>query len=918
MTTDTSERGLERLICTALTGAACDPVAASANLVHERPAVYGAGWICGAPEDYDREYCVDLAQLSAFLRETQPDVVDALDLGQDGPTRRKFLARLQGEITKRGTIDVLRHGLKHGPHHLDLFYGTPSPGNLKAAEQNKANRFSVTRQLRYSRDETQRALDVCLFINGMPVATFELKNSLTKQTVADAVEQYQRDRDPREKLFEFGRCVVHFAVDDHEVRFCTHLKGKGSWFLPFNLGWNDGAGNPPNPNGLKTDYLWKRILTRAGLTDILENYAQVVETKDEKTGNKKAVQIWPRFHQLDVVRRLLADAQANGAGRRYLIQHSAGSGKSNSIAWLAHQLIGLKRNDAAVFDSIIVVTDRKILDQQIRDTIKQFAQVGATVGHAEHSGDLRKFIAEGKKIIISTVQKFPFILDEIGSDHRGRRFAIIIDEAHSSQGGKTSAAVAMALSTAGAEEDDETLEDQINRLMEAKKLLPNASYFAFTATPKNKTLEIFGEPESQADGTAKHRAFHSYTMKQAIQEGFILDVLEHYTPVESYYKLVKKVGGDPEFDTKRAKKKLRRYVESHEHAIRLKAEIMVDHFHEQVLALNKIGGEARAMVVTTGIERAIQYFHAIHDYLTERKSRYQAIVAFSGEHEYGGAKVTEASLNGFPSSQIADKIREDPYRFLICADKFQTGYDEPLLHTMYVDKLLSGIKAVQTLSRLNRAHPKKHDVFVLDFMNDSDTIQQAFADYYRTTVLAEETDPNKLHDLKAALDGYQVYGIAQIDEFVALYLGGADRDRLDPILDACVAVYKEQLDEDGQVDFKGKAKAFLRAYGFLSSILPYTNAEWEKLSIFLSFLVSKLPAPVEGDLSKGILEAIDMDSYRVEKKAAAKIQLPDSDAEIEPVPTTGGGHKPEPELDRLSNILKVFNDQFGNIPWTDC
>ena len=917
MTTDTSERGLERLICTALTGAACDPARPRRTPFASGPRPTVPAGSAARRNDYDREYCVDLAQLSAFLRETQPDVVDALDLGQDGPTRRKFLARLQGEITKRGTIDVLRHGLKHGPHHLDLFYGTPSPGNLKAAEQNKANRFSVTRQLRYSRDETQRALDVCLFINGMPVATFELKNSLTKQTVADAVEQYQRDRDPREKLFEFGRCVVHFAVDDHEVRFCTHLKGKGSWFLPFNLGWNDGAGNPPNPNGLKTDYLWKRILTRAGLTDILENYAQIVETKDEKTGNKKAVQIWPRFHQLDVVRKLLADAQANGAGRRYLIQHSAGSGKSNSIAWLAHQLIGLKKDDAAAFDSIIVVTDRKILDQQIRDTIKQFAQVGATVGHAEHSGDLRKFIAEGKKIIISTVQKFPFILDEIGSEHRGRRFAIIIDEAHSSQGGKTSAAVAMALSTAGAEEDDETLEDQINRLMEAKKLLPNASYFAFTATPKNKTLEIFGEPVPQADGTVKHRPFHSYTMKQAIQEGFILDVLEHYTPVESYYRLVKKVEGDPEFDTKRAKKKLRRYVESHDHAIRLKAEIMVDHFHEQVLALNKIGGEARAMVVTTGIERAIQYFHAIRDYLTERKSRYRAIVAFSGEHDYGGAKVTEASLNGFPSSQIADKIQEDPYRFLICADKFQTGYDEPLLHTMYVDKILSGIKAVQTLSRLNRAHPKKHDVFVLDFMNDSDTIQEAFADYYRTTVLAEETDPNKLHDLKAALDGYQVYGITQIDEFVALYLGGADRDRLDPILDACVAVYKEQLDEDGQVDFKGKAKAFLRAYGFLSSILPYTNAEWEKLSIFLSFLVSKLPAPVEGDLSKGILEAIDMDSYRVEKKAAAKIQLPDAEAEIEPVPTTGGGHKPEPELDRLSNILKVFNDQFGNIPWTD-
>jgi type I restriction enzyme R subunit len=913
MTTDTSERGLERLICTALAGHPCEPN----GKVGERPATYSAGWIGGLPEHYDRESCVDLVQLSRFLSDTQPHVLDALDLDHDSPTRRKFLARLQGEVTKRGTIDVLRHGIKHGAHDIALFYGTPSPGNAKAAERYAANRFSVTRQLRYSRDETQRSLDLGLFINGLPVATFELKNSLTKQTVADAVEQYQRDRDPREKLFEFGRCVVHFAVDDHEVRFCTHLKGKGSWFLPFNLGWNDGAGNPPNPNGLKTDYLWKKILTRDGLTNILENYAQVVETRDEKTGRKKAVQIWPRFHQLDVVRKLLAHASAQGAGQRYLIQHSAGSGKSNSIAWLAHQLIGVTNNDAAVFDSIIVVTDRKILDQQIRDTIKQFAQVGSTVGHAEHSGDLRKFIAEGKKIIISTVQKFPFILDEIGSDHRGRRFAIVIDEAHSSQGGKTSSALAQALSTAGEEGDEETVEDEINRLMEAKKLLPNASYFAFTATPKNKTLEIFGRPEPQADGKVKHLPFHSYTMKQAIEEGFILDVLKYYTPVDSYYKLVKKIDEDPEFDTKRAKKKLRRYVESHDHAIRLKAEIMVDHFHEQVLALNKIGGEARAMVVTSGIERAIQYFHAVSDYLGERKSRYKAIVAFSGEHEYGGKNVTEASLNGFPSSQIADRIQQDPYRFLICADKFQTGYDEPLLHTMYVDKQLSSIKAVQTLSRLNRAHPKKHDVFVLDFMNDADTIKESFADYYRTTILSEETDPNKLHDLKAALDGAQIYADAQIDELVRLYLNGADRDKLDPILDACVAAYREQLDEDGQVDFKGKAKAFTRVYGFLSSMLPYSNAAWEKLSIFLSFLVPKLPAPVDEDLSKGILEAIDMDSYRVEKKAAIRILLPDANAEIEPLPATGGGFRPEPELERLSSILKTFNDQFGNIHWAD-
>lgn len=916
MTTDTTEKGLESLICTALTGAPCGTQQSFGTVADTAASYGGAGYISGLPGDYDREYCVDLAHLSLFLKTTQPEIAEALEIDRDTPARRKFLARLRSEISRRGTIDVLRNGLKHGPHSIDLFYGAPSPGNVRAVELYAANRFSVTRQLRYSRDETQRALDLCLFINGLPVATFELKNTLTKQTVEDAVQQYKRDRDPREKLFEFGRCIAHFAVDEHEVRFCTHLKGKASWFLPFNKGYNDGAGNPPNPNGLKTDYLWKNILTRDGLTDILENYAQIVEKKDEKTGKKKREQIFPRYHQLDVVRKLLAHAGLSGAGHRYLIQHSTGSGKSNSMAWLAHQLIGLKKDGNEVFDSIIVVTDRRILDRQIRDTIKQFAQVSSTIGHAEHSGDLRRFIEANKKIIITTVQKFPFILKDIGGEHRGRRFAIIIDEAHSSQGGKASTAVSMALSKAGAAEEDETPEDAVNRIMESRRLLPNASYFAFTATPKNKTLELFGEPFEEG-GQIMHRPFHSYTMKQAIQEGFILDVLKSYTPVNSYYRLIKTVEGDPEFDTKRAKKKLRRYVESHDHAIRLKAEIMVDHFHEQVIGLGKIGGEARAMVVTNGIERAIQYFHAISDYLTERKSPYRAIVAFSGEYEYGGIKVTEASLNGFPSNRIADKIREHPYRFLICADKFQTGYDEPLLHTMYVDKMLSGIKAVQTLSRLNRAHPLKHDTFVLDFMNDTDTIREAFSDYYRTTILSEETDPNKLHDLKAELDGYQVYTPDQIETLFELYLGDADRDRLDPILDACVDVYTETLDEDGQVDFKSKAKAFTRTYSFLASILPYTNAAWETLSIFLNFLIPRLPAPREEDLSKGILETIDMDSYRVEKKAAMAIQLPDADSIIDPVPTIAGGRKIEPELDRLSNIIKTFNDQFGNIPWSD-
>jgi type I restriction enzyme R subunit len=927
MPTDTSEKGLESLIMRHMTGTDGLPAGFVDRVAETAPSSTGHGWFAGRPAVYDREYAVDVEHLFAFLSETQPDEYAKLGIGnprdETGMAKRKFLARLQGEIARRGVIDVLRHGIKHGPLSFDLFYGTSSPENPKAIERHAANHFSITRQLHYSREATKRSLDLCAFINGLPVATFELKNSLTKQTVDDAIEQYKRDRDPRETLFQFGRCMVHFAVDDHEVAMCTALQGskgmaKASWFLPFNQGWNDGAGNPPNADGIKTDYLWKRILTPQGLTDIIENYAQIVEEENPKTGKKKKLQIFPRYHQLDVVRRILADALENGAGKRYLIQHSAGSGKSNSIAWLAHQLISLRKDGADVFDSIIIITDRRILDKQIRETIKGFAQVGSIIGAVKEGGGSSKteqlsgFLKQGKKIIISTVQTFPHVLDKIGEEHRGKKFAIIIDEAHSSQGGRTAAAMSMVLSESDIETTEDWINDEIERRIKSRKLVPNASYFAFTATPKNKTLEIFGIPY-QAGDEVKHRPFHGYTMKQAIQEGFILDVLKHYTPVASYYRLAKTVAGDPEYDVKKARKKLRVYVESHSKAIRDKAEIMVDHFMEQVIGQNKIGGQARAMVVTGSIQRAIQYFMAFRDYLAEIKSPYKAIVAFSGEPEYRGEKVSESKLNGFPSNDIADKIQEEPYRFLICADKFQTGYDEPLLHTMYVDKALSSIKAVQTLSRLNRAHPKKHDVFVLDFQNDTETIEESFADYYRTTILSKETDPNKLHTLKAELDQYQVYAAEQIEALVTLYLSGDDRDQLDPILDACVAVYVGELDEDGQVDFKGKAKAFARTYDFLATILPYGVQEWEKLSIFLNFLIAKLPAPIEEDLAKGILDAIDMDSYRAEKQATLAIALPDTDAEIEPVPMSGGGRKPEPEMDTLSNIVKAFNDQFGGL-----
>ena len=900
MSTDISEAGLEATIVAQMTAS-------------------DVGWIEGDPADYDREFAVDLAQLAAFLEGTQPEIAEATEIRGDGTTRRRFLARLQGEITSRGIVDVLRNGVKHGPLNVDLFYGAPSAGNPAAIERYAANRFIVTRQLRYSSDATRLALDLALFVNGLPIATFELKNNLTKQTVEDAVEQYKRDRSPKELIFRSGRTLAHFAVDDAEVRFCTRLDGAKSWFLPFNRGYKGGAGNPPNPDGLKTDYLWRQTLSRDSLTEIIEHYAALLTTKDPRTGRKSSTQIFPRYHQLDVVRKLLADVGERGAGHRYLVQHSAGSGKSNSIAWLAHGLIELERDGAPVFDSIIVVTDRRILDRQIDATIKQFSQVGATVGHARRSGDLRQFIESGKKIIVSTVQKFPYILEDIGTVHADGSFAIVIDEAHSSQGVKTTRAMSRALSgqsNDGESSEEETYEDRINHLIEAQKMLPNASYFAFTATPKNKTLELFGEPFNEG-GDTKHRPFHIYTMKQAIEERFIVDVLAHYTTVTSYYRLVTTVDNDPLFDTRRASSKLRAFVEGNDHAIGLKAKIIVDHLHDEVLGTRKIGGQARAMVVTGSIERALAYFHAIKAYLRERRSSVEAIVAFSGEHEYGGRSVTEASLNGFPSNSIVEKIREDPYRLLVCADKFQTGYDEPLLHTMYVDKVLSGVQAVQTLSRLNRAHPGKYDAFVLDFANDAETIEAAFSDYYRTTILSEETDPNRLHDLRARLYMAEVFGDSEVRELVRLFLDSAPRDQLDFILDTCVATYNEQLNEDEQVEFKGDAKAFVRSYGFLSSILPYANPEWEELSIFLNLLIPKLPAPKEEDLSRGILETVDMESYRAEKRETIAIALEDEDAEVGPVPADGGGGRPEPELDRLSSIVKTFNDMFGDIDWDD-
>ena len=874
------------------------------------------GYQQGTNEDYNKEYAIDETRLFRFLNDTQPKEMAKLGVNQSDQKKRQFLNRLSGEITRRGIIDVLRNGIKAYPADLILFYFTPTENNEQAKRLFDKNIFSVTRQLRYAIDASKLALDLCLFINGLPVITIELKNHFTGQTTADAVEQYKKDRNPRELLFSFKRCIVHFAVDDQTVQFCTKLCGKASWFLPFNKGYHDGAGNPPNPEGIMTDYLWKDILTKTKLSRIIENYVQVVVEENPETRKKSVKQIWPRYHQLDCVEKLLADVRQYGVGKRYLIQHSAGSGKSNSIAWLAHQLIGLERDGRPMIDSVIVVTDRRILDKQIRDTIKQFMQVKNTVVWAQHSGDLKKAIQDGKRIIVTTVEKFPYISQEIGQEHINHTFAIIIDEAHSGQSGRNAANMNLALSGLASDSELDN-EDKINAMVEGRKLVKTASYFAFTATPKNKTEEVFGTPYEE-DGQIKHRPFHVYTMKQAIQEGFILDVLKNYVTIDSWYKIAKKVEDDPMFDKKRAQKKLRSFVEGNPDVIAKKAAMMVDHFHEQIIARKKLGGQSRAMVVTASIPRCIETYYAITQCLADRHSPYKAIIAFSGECSYHGQEppLTSAAMNGFPDAKIPQEFKKDPYRLLVVADMFQTGFDEPLLQTMYVDKPLSDIAAVQTLSRLNRAAPGKDEVYVLDFANKAETIEKAFSRFYRTTILSGETDPNKLYDLISLMEGYQVYDHSDVEKVVDLFLSGGERDRLDPLLDSCVVLYG-QLETEDQIQFKSAAKAFVRTYGFLGSILPYGNAAWEKLSIFLNLLIPKLPSPQTDDLSEGILSAVDLDSYRNEAREAVAIKLEDEDAEIDPVPTGKVGHIVEPEMDPLSQIISEFNDMFGNIQWND-
>ena len=870
------------------------------------------------PHAFNRDFAMVDSWVEKFITSTQPQKVEHSMCFKSPSERLKFFTRLSTEISKRGVTDVLRKGYKFNGQTFDLYYPLPSELNPSAKIAYEKNIFGVIRQVMYSKLNTNE-IDFVVFINGLPLATFELKNDYTNQTYENAIAQYRTDRDPKELLLQKKRCAVHFAVDDCQVWMCTELAGKDSWFLPFNKGVNGGAGNPVVPGDTMTSYLWKEVFTKPVLSNIIENYAQVIVTEDPKTHKEKERVIWPRYHQLDAVRSLLQMTKESQIGRRFLIQHSAGSGKSNSITWLAYQLVTLLQpNQQPFFDSIIVVTDRINLDKQIRDNINAFKRLSNLVGWADRSDSLREMLQGGKKIIISTIFKFSFILDEIGGSLKDKRFAIIIDEAHSSQSGSLSADLATTISGNANELNEdgepEDTEDKIHRIIKGHKMAKNADYYAFTATPKNKTLEMFGEQSNGPDGQPSFAPFHEYTMKQAIEEGFILDVLKYYTPYSSYYQVMKTAEDDPEYDKKRAAGKIRAYVEARPETIEKKAEIIVDHFCKKVYM--KIGGKARAMVITSSIERAIKFYKVISRMLEERRSPYRAIVAFT-DKEINGKVVTESQLNGFPSAEIESRIEQDPYRFLIVADKFQTGYDQPLLHTMYIDKLVTDVKAVQTLSRLNRCHPKKQDTFVLDFANDPEQIRMSFQRYYKTTILAGESDINKLNDLTETIEAFNFYTQNDVEQVVELKLNGTDEERskIDAILDAVVLRFKEELGDEEKVKAKSAIKNYNRCYPYFAAIMPYESADWEKQYIFYALLVKKLPKLKSEDFTIGLLDDIDFDKYRIVKEEERAIILENTDTEIPPVPVGQGGTIVKPEMDALSNIVKDFNDTFGNIEW---
>ena len=870
------------------------------------------GFYKGENKDFNKDYAIDEKRFWDFLESTQSDELEKLK--RDPQYKLKIIQRLDKMIKKYGILKILKKGLDVDDAHFKFFFIAPLASSGEELQKRFAsNQFSVTRQVTFSKTNPLLELDMVLFINGLPIITMELKNHWTGQNARyHGIKQYKEDRDPKEPLLNFARCIVHFAVDTDEAFMTTKLDGDKTFFLPFNKGNNFGAGNEVNPNGHKTSYIWEEIFSKNSLANIIQHFVRL----DGET------LYFPRYHQLDVVRKLINDVSQNGVGKTYLIQHSAGSGKSNSITWSAYQLIeaypsfenvqGSKGLDYPLFDSVIIVTDRKLLDKQLRDNVKSFSEQKNIVAPAYSSSELKSNLENGKKIILTTIQKFPFIVDGI-ADLSEKRFAVIIDEAHSSQSGSAHGKMNEAM---GKKEYDEELDaqDLVLEIMKNRKMKGNASYLAFTATPKNTTLEKFGT--RQTDGTFK--PFHLYSMKQAIEEGFILDVLSNYTTYRSYYEIEKSIEDNPLFDTKKAQKKLRSFVEKNPSTIGTKVEIILDHFIEKVVKAKKLKGKAKGMVVTANIETAIVYFQAINKKLEELGNPFKAVIAFSGKKEVKGVEYTEDEMNGFASKDISDKFDSDEYKLLVVANKFLTGFDQPKLCAMYVDKKLQSVLAVQALSRLNRAAlkygKKTEDLFVLDFFNKTEDIKASFDPFYTSTTLSEATDINVLHELKDSLDDLGVYESSEVDEFFEKYFKGVDASKLSPIIDISAQRFniELELEDEEKADYKIKAKQFVKIYGQMSSIMPYEIVAWEKLFWFLKFLIPKMIIKdKDQDKLDELLNSVDLSTYGLERvKLGVSIGLDESATQLDPQNANPRGAHGETEKDLLDSIINAFNEKW--------
>ncbi len=918
----TNEQALEAAIEKALTGFSREEMKMQ-NMALEEQAFYrsGNGYYIGDTNDFNAKYAIDETRFWHFLGATQKEELEKLQRSADW--KLKILERYDRMLKKYGILRLLRKGLEVEDAHFTLLYQLPMASSSQTVKDHfELNEFSVTRQVHYNIDNPREEIDMVVFVNGLAIATLELKNPWTGQNAkVHGIKQYKYDRDIRQPLLNFGRCVVHFTADTDEVYMCTKLAGSKSFFLPFNKGHNSGKGNPPNPFGHKSAYLWEEVFTRESLANILQHFVRF-DGKATDALSKRTL-FFPRYHQMDVVRKILADVSKKGVGQTYLIQHSAGSGKSNSITWAAYQLIetypereglpGSKGVQNPLFDSVIVVTDRRLLDKQLRENIKEFSEVKNIVAPAYSSTELKDSLEQGKKIIITTIQKFPFIIDGI-ADLSDKRFAVVIDEAHSSQSGTAAGRMNQALGMEHKEGEDEDAQDKILKAMQARKMKGNASYLAFTATPKNATLERFGA--KQEDGSFK--PFHLYSMKQAIEESFILDVLANYTTYKSYYEIEKSIQDNPLFDTIKAQKKLRAYVERDKRTIATKAEIMMEHFISKVYNTKKLKGKAKGMVVTQNIETTIRYFLAIKGILAEKGNPFKIAVAFSGKKTVDGIEYTESDLNGFSDNDTRDKFDTDGYRILVVANKYLTGFDQPKLCTMYVDKKLQGVMAVQALSRLNRSAnklgKKTEDLFILDFFNQVDDIKASFDPFYTSTSLSRATDVNVLHELKGTLDDVGVYEWAEVELFVEKYFEGVDAQQLSPIIDKAAHRFNAELDleDDEKADFKIKSKQFVKIYGQMASIMPYEVLDWEKLFWFLKFLIPKLIIRSKQDeLIDELLESVDLSTYGLERtKLNHSISLDDTETELDPQnpnPRAAGG---DDVIDPLDAIIKAFNERW--------